>query len=302
MDRLLPSLRRVTDALLENAPAGADTEAHLRAAITEAVQGTGRLVRPRLALAAGEAAGLPAPAAMKLACAVEYFHSASLLLDDLPCMDDAALRRGRPCAHRVHGEATAILAALALINRAHTLIGVALAAQPGERRLAAVAWVDACLGASGLVDGQARDLRFAETGGGVSAVTRIARRKTAALFELTLCLPAIAGRTPPAEWRLLRRLGLFWGLACQGADDLADVLASPVDEGKTTGRDAVRGRPNLALAIGVPAARRRLVRLVRLAERTVERLVAADGRWVFLRAGQVLLGERALVQAGQVAA
>lgn len=302
MDRRLPSLSRLTAALLDHAPGGPGTEAHLRDALDAAVRVPGRLVRPRLALAAGEAAGLPAAAAEKLACAIEFFHTASLLLDDLPCMDDATLRRGRPCAHRVHGEATAILAALALINRAHTLIGIALAAQPGERRLAALACVDACLGAAGLVDGQARDLRFAEGPGGAAEVTRVARQKTAALFELALCLPAMAGRTAPEEWRLLRRLGLFWGLACQAADDLADLLAGPLEEGKSTGRDELHGRPNLALAVGVPATRRRLVRLVRLSGRTVERLAGADPRWEFLRAGQALLGERALVQAGETAA
>lgn len=288
-----PDAARLLRALREHAPVHESTEPHLRAAIEETVGCAGRLVRPRLALATGLAAGLPAPAAEKIACAVEFFHGASLLLDDLPCMDNAQLRRGRPCLHRVRGEATAILAALALINRAHTLLNVALAAQSGERRLAALAWIDACLGPAGLLDGQARDLRFADTSRDAAAVVRVARRKTAALFEFALCTPAMAGDAPPAVWSQLRRLGLFWGLAYQAADDLTDVLAGAAEAGKSTGRDAERGRPNLALAVGVPAARRRLARLVRLAEATVARLAARDDRWRFLRAGQEQLEDRA---------
>lgn len=298
----LPTRDTLEKALLAHAPGGEGTEPHLRAVIDDATRQTGGMLRPRLAFAAGRAAGLGEEQAEKIACALEFFHIASLLLDDLPCMDDAAMRRGRPCAHRVHGEATAILAALAFINRAHGLIAVAIAAQTGERRLAATALVDASLGAGGLLDGQARDLRFAGTPGGAPVVTRIAQRKTASLFVLSLCLSAIAGRSKPAFWSGLRRLGLYWGLAYQAADDLADVLVASEDEGKTTGRDERRGRPNLALAIGADAARRRLDRLVRLAGRSAVRLAAEDRRWRFLLAAQKFLVARSRVDARRAAA
>lgn len=257
----------LVSALIENAPLHAKGEAHLRAAVAEA-------------------------AALGLACAVEYFHTASLLLDDLPCMDDATLRRGRPCAHRVHGEATAILAALAFINRAHALCGAAFAGSTRDVRLAALACVDACLGPAGLLDGQAHDLRFAESAGGARTVGRIAALKTAGLFQLTLLLPALAGPTTAAEWAALRRVSLYWGLAYQAADDLADVLSAEANAGKTTGRDRIRRRPNLALELGVSPARGRIARLVAQGAGAVARLTTGSARWNFLAEAQARLADR----------
>lgn len=282
-----PALRaRLQEGLLEHLPVGAGTEAALRAAVQEAVAHPGGLVRSMLAWETGRAAGLTEPVALCLACAVEYFHTASLLFDDLPCMDDALERRGRPCAHRVHGEATAILAALALINRAHLLAGAVLGLLAAERRLAGQLLLDACLGSGGLLEGQARDLGFARAAGDGAAVTRIARLKTVALFELSVLLPALAGGVSPAEWSDLHRLCLYWGLAYQAADDLTDVLGHARASGKTGGRDLARRRPNLALALGTAGAQRRLARQVAQAAATVRRLERHASRWTCLRAYQ----------------
>jgi len=278
--------QRLGIILAENCPATAATEPHLRAALAEAVVNPGKLARARLVLAAGAAHGLDDENAGQLACAVEYFHLASLLFDDLPCMDDADTRRGRPCAHRTHGEATALLAALALINRAYALIGFALAAQPMFLRLQAQACLDACLGCAGLVGGQAQDLRFAEGDRSPHAVSRIAMTKTGALFWLAVYFPALLAAPEEAERRELKALCIYWGLAFQAMDDLRDVLSTSIAEGKTTDRDRILTRPNLALAMGVPAARRRLQRLIRLAGRRCERLGQHGARWVYLRAFQ----------------
>jgi geranylgeranyl diphosphate synthase type II len=289
--------RRLLQALQEYLPVAPATENQLQAAVREAVGHPGGLVRPHLAWETGRAVGLAEPEALRLACALEYFHTASLLLDDLPCMDNARERRGRPCTHRVHGEATAILAALALINRAHLLVGVVLASWPAERRVVGQLLVDACLGARGLLDGQARDLGFAREPRTAAAVARIARQKTAALFQLALQLPALGGAVTPGEWSGLGRLSLYWGLAYQVADDLADVLASAAETGKTGGQDARQQRPNLALQLGIPAARRRLQRLVRQGAATRAHLQAIDSRWNFLAVYQ----ERLAAHAGPLA-
>jgi len=278
-----PTRDALRQLLLENLPVSPATAPGLRAAVTEALAHPGALLRPRLAWETGRAAGCSEPTARRLACALEYFHTASLLLDDLPCMDDALERRGRPCAHRVYGEATAILAALALINRAHVLVGVTLAALPAEWRLAGQLCLDACLGASGLLDGQARDLDYARSAGGATVVTRIARLKTGALFQLSVLLPSLAGQVSAAEWSALNRLCLYWGLAYQAADDLIDVLGARAAPGKTAGRDQARRRPNLALALGVAGAQQRLARQVRLARNTVARLAGLSPRWDFLQ-------------------
>lgn len=269
-------------ALRELAPVTPHMETHLEAAIHQATGEPGKLIRARLAWEAGRRHGLGEGPSLQLACAIEYFHTASLLLDDLPCMDAAAVRRGLPCVHRIHGEATAILAALALINRAYALAGFAFAEQPAFVRLQAIACLDGCLGAAGLVGGQAADLRYGESPGGARAVARIAAAKTGALFWLAVYLPALPADADETERRELKRLCVYWGLAFQAPDDLGDVLHHGPEAGKSAGRDRALARPNLALELGVPGARARVDRLAALAGGAVARLVDRDVRWDYL--------------------
>ncbi|WP_414663285.1 polyprenyl synthetase family protein [Horticoccus sp. 23ND18S-11] len=286
------SFQRLAAALIRHAPGASATEPHLRAAIHQLAATPGKLVRPQLVLAGAMHHGLRGAAAERLACAVEYFHTASLVLDDLPCMDDAALRRNRPCVHRQHGDATAILAALAFINRAYSLVGDALAAEPRSVRVKASACLDRSLGVAGLVGGQAWDLAFAETDRSARTVGMVAAAKTGALFELAILLPATLARPTRAEWRSLRALCLYWGQGFQIADDLRDVLAASYEAGKTTGRDRLLGRPNLAYALGVPAARARLRRLSAQSATALARLTAGGGRrWHYLAAAGAALSE-----------
>jgi len=273
----------LTSALVLHAPSAPGVEPHLQAALAQLTGNPGKLLRAHLVATAGVRHGLRRPAAEQLACAVEYFHVASLALDDLPCMDDASFRRGQPCVHRRHGDATAILASLALINRAYALMGEVLAAQPRAVRQAATACLDRCLGVAGLVGGQAWDLAFAQTDQSERTVSRIASAKTGALFELAILLPAALARPSVTEMRALRALCVYWGQLFQITDDLRDVLSPSYAAGKTTGRDAQLTRPNLAIALGVPLARRRLARLARLSERVLARLaVEGGGRWDYL--------------------
>ncbi len=273
---------RIAAALIEHAPTGPHTEPHLSAIITGLAGQPGKLVRARLALATTLAHGGDESTGLALAVAIEYFHLASLVLDDLPCMDDAQIRRGQPCVHRVHGEASAILAALAFINRGYSLAGFALAEQPLPVRLQAQACLDAALGSAGLVGGQARDLRFADSDGSVREVSRVAMTKTGASLWLALVLPALLTVPGREEVRALEALCLYWGLAFQALDDLHDVLATSVDAGKTTRRDRALARPNLAVALGVPAAGARIGRLLAQAERRIRRLVAVRPAWAYL--------------------
>jgi len=258
-------------ALRDHAPLTSAGEPRLRSVIEQAVTNPGRLVRAQLVYAAAVRHGLSSAAAARLAAAVEYYHVASLLLDDLPCMDDATERRGRICPHLVHGEATVILAALALINRAYALIGFLLPEFPPALRLPAQACLDSCLGPAGLLGGQAADLRYAETAPSARAVLAIALRKTGALFSLSVLLPAFLAGPDAREFRALKSLCLYWGLAYQIADDLADA-----------GGAEDHTRPNLVHVEGAAAARARLARLQRLAEGTLRKLTARDSRWTYL--------------------
>ncbi len=270
------------EALRENSPGHSAVEPHLRAALDDATAHPGRLLRARLVHRAALAHGLSESDALALACAVEYYHLASLLLDDLPCMDNADTRRGLPCTHRVHGDATAILAALALINRAYTLAAFSLAQLPAGLRLRAHATLDAALGTAGILGGQSRDLRFAHSDRSAREVAAIAAGKTGSLLTLAIYLPALLADPSSAELHHLKALCLYWGLAYQASDDLHDVLSHPAASDKTTGRDRALTRPNLALALGVPAARRRLHRLARQATTTLKRLSSSSPRWQYL--------------------
>ena len=157
-----------------------------------------------------------------------------------------------------------------------------MAGPPAPVRLQALAGVDGCLGAAGLVGGQARDLRFAASTRTGREVGAIALGKTGALLWLSVCLPALPSAPSAAEWLDLKALCIYWGLAYQVADDLRDVVQATGESGKTGNRDDALQRPNLALALGVEAAQRRFGRLLRQAGLALGRLEAWHPRWRYL--------------------
>jgi geranylgeranyl diphosphate synthase, type II len=265
-----------------NNPGLVASEPHLKAALAETLSHQGRLVRAGLVMQAAARHGLDVTAAEQIACALEYWHQASLVFDDLPCMDDAEQRRGTPCLHRTHGEATAILAALALINRAYSLVQRAFVLESAAVRQNACELVDQALGTSGILGGQAWDLRFGSGERAPREVGRIAWRKTGALLWLALSLPLLPSGMWQLERRTLRALSVYWALAYQAMDDLLDVSAQAGGNGKTAGRDAVLRRPNLTIALGVPLARRRIERLLAQADGRVRALCARDVQWTYL--------------------
>jgi len=273
----------IADSLRTHSPAVPGTPESLAATVREAVANTGSLKRAQIALLAGKSLGVAAAANEKIACAVEYFHIASLLLDDLPCMDDAVERRGAPCIHRRHGEARAILGALALINKAYALIWSATGSLSPIRAAAVSRCVDDCLGPRGVVGGQALDLEFAGATHSARAVGRAAIGKTAPLIRLALELPAIAGLASAAEVAAVRRLSIYWGLHYQCADDFADVGLGGTPTGKSGGRDIALGRPNLVMRSGPERARSRMSRWAAQAAATIERLTCMNPAWGFLR-------------------
>lgn len=261
------------DAFTAGLPVTTQTEPHLRGALEQTLAHPGSLVRAQLVFDMAGAYGLPADRSRNLAVAIEYFHTASLLFDDLPCMDDATQRRGMPCVHRSFGEAAAVLAALGLINRAYALLWNAFAGASPEQQSRAAAYVEKCLGIEGVLNGQSQDLHFATQSGRRPTPQEIAAGKTVTLIRLSLVLPALLGGATPAELKHLERLSAFWGLSYQILDDLKDLFQRPEQTGKTAARDASLNRPNLALAVGAVNAHRRLERLIRLGDTTLCRLL-----------------------------
>lgn len=231
-------------------------EAHLAGAVGDLLGSHGTLVRAQLAYGVGRALGLEVAAARAIAVAVEYLHTASLVFDDLPAMDDARERRGRPCPHVLYGEGAAILAGLALVHRAHALVAEAGRGLPAECERRAWLRLEENVGLAGILDGQARDLHFRAD----RDPSAIAAGKTTPLLRLALLLPAaFAGATPELETALDRLAGA-WGRSYQALDDFRDLLESDRQSGKTGRRDALLGRPNLVRAIGPDQALAALAR------------------------------------------
>lgn len=251
-----------------------ETEPHLEGALKHTLAHPGSLVRARLVYEMAQAYSLPKERARCLAVGIEYFHTASLLFDDLPCMDDATARRGVPCVHQTHGEAAAILAALGLVNRAYALVWRGLAGLPTERQVLAGDYVEHCLGVQGVLNGQSEDLHYGSLPESRRSPGKVAVGKTVSLIKLSLVLPALAAGADPDEIRQLERLAAFWGLSYQILDDLKDIFLHADQTGKTGARDKSLNRPNSALAIGAEGSIHRLERLMRLGDRALRRLAA----------------------------
>lgn len=241
----------------------------------------GSLSRARLAYSVASELELPEDKRIRLAASVEFFHVASLLLDDLPCMDDADTRRGELCAHRRFGESSTILASLALINRAYSLLFQTFIGLDAEAANEANELANDCLGLAGIVNGQALDLNFGDGPRTPEAVTRVALLKTGALFRMCLLLPAVVAGASRYEKMHLARLSNLWGAAYQIADDLKDVLQAESLTGKSVRQDEVLGRPNLAIVMGVEQAIDELTRVLEASQRAVSALSGpGENSWV----------------------
>jgi len=270
------------DAFSACLPLPSTLDPHFEEAIRHVLDNPGSLVRPRMVFQMALAYGLDAARARDLAIALEYFHTASLLFDDLPCMDNASERRGVPCVHLAFGEAGAILAALALINRAYALSWRAASGTAPNRQAQALAYLEECLGIDGVLNGQSLDLHYATLPHSRETTESIARGKTVSLIRLTLVLPAMLGGASDREVQLLERIAMYWGLSYQIVDDLKDVLQSAAEAGKTVAHDVLLDRPNIASAIGVAGAVQRLTRFLHLGDRTLSRLLVSRPSMSFL--------------------
>jgi geranylgeranyl pyrophosphate synthase len=262
---------RLLQAYREWLPIAPGTQADLAAALRDVLAHPGSLARAQLAFGIA-AAGGSHDSAIAVAIAIEYFHSASLVFDDLPAMDDARLRRGRPCPHQVWGEGIAILAALTLVNRAYELLWSALSSLPRTRRDEAAALVATNLGPEGLVGGQARDLHFdAASEPDRGDALEIAMGKTVSLIRLALVLPAIVAGVPRRTREALAALASPWGMAYQILDDFRDELVAPTESDKSVHRDEALGRPNHARLAGMDRALFDLEQHLRRARLVIER-------------------------------
>ncbi|MEA2694436.1 MAG: geranylgeranyl diphosphate synthase, type [Acidobacteriota bacterium] len=220
-----------------------------------ALTGPGKRLRPVLTLIVADLFGSRGEVVLDVACAVEMVHACSLIFDDLPSMDDAARRRGRPTVHLAHGEDVALLAGLALLNHAYALVAA------GAQRLALRRYTSedmihhlaAAIGTGGLIGGQALDLSSRPEEMDLSLLEYIHSHKTGALFMAAGELGAMAADAKRRDLEVISRYAKNLGLAFQISDDLLDVLATPEETGKDTGKDA--GKVTFVKLLGVDGAR-----------------------------------------------
>lgn len=230
------------------APAG------LGDAMRYAVLDGGKRLRPLLVLATCEAAGGQSTAAMRAACAVELIHAYSLVHDDMPCMDNDVLRRGKPTVHVQFGEAQALLAGDALQALAFELLvpddgSVQPAMAARLCRLLALA-----AGATGMAGGQAIDLASVGHALDQPALETMHRHKTGALLQASVMMGAATAQVSPTTEARLADYGACVGLAFQVVDDILDVTADSATLGKTAGKDAAADKPTFVSLMGLAPA------------------------------------------------
>lgn len=258
-DALLAAWRQRSDSALADALPAADAEPRrLHGAMRHAVLLGGKRMRPLLVYATGRALGVDDTLLDGPAAAVELVHAYSLVHDDLPAMDDDALRRGQPTVHVAFDEATAILAGDALQGLAFEVL--ARAPFPADVRVAMLAELARAAGAAGMCGGQALDI--AATGQGakldVAALERLHALKTGALLRACIRLAVIAAGADAATAARLDRFADALGLAFQVRDDLLDVEGDSATLGKTAGKDAVQDKATFPALLGMEATRARL--------------------------------------------
>ena len=248
-----PWRERVEGALARAIDAGA-TEPRLREAMRHASLGGGKRLRALLVYATGEACGLESARLDRHRGRVELVHAFSLVHDDLPAMDDDALRRGQPTVHIAFDEATAILAGDALQALAfEVLAGSDLSS---DARIAQVRELASASGAAGMCAGQSLDMQGRADD--VVALEHLHSLKTGALIRAAVRLGALAAESDPATRVLLDGFADQLGLAFQIRDDLLDVEGEAAQLGKTAGKDAAQGKATYVHLLGADAARDRL--------------------------------------------
>ncbi|MFO1270934.1 MAG: farnesyl diphosphate synthase [Rubrivivax sp.] len=232
-----------------------DAPAGLGQAMRYGVLDGGKRLRPLLVLAACHALEGAQEAAMRAAVAVELIHAYSLVHDDMPCMDNDVLRRGKPTVHVQYGEAQAMLAGDAMQALAFEVLTPETGVDPGlQARL--VGLLARAAGHAGMAGGQAIDLASIGRALDESALRDMHRRKTGALLQASVLMGAACGRPGAQAWSALSDYGAALGLAFQVVDDILDVTQASATLGKTAGKDSDANKPTYVSILGLEEARR----------------------------------------------
>jgi farnesyl diphosphate synthase len=251
--------QRAESALLQYLDPDTAVPQHLHTAMRYAVLGGGKRIRPLLVFAASELSSgdrVDVSLVNRAACAIEMIHTYSLVHDDLPCMDDDDLRRGRPTVHKAFDEATALLVGDALQTRAFEILSHPINVDP-QISLAQLRMIESLAhasGSKGMAGGQAIDLQNVGKKMDLPALEEMHAMKTGALLICAVELGGIAAQLPPASMSLLDTYAKALGLAFQVVDDILDATADSATLGKTAGKDAAQDKPTYVTLKGLDYA------------------------------------------------
>jgi farnesyl diphosphate synthase len=256
--RLEETADRVTVALDTLLPRVQGPESRLMSAMRYAALGGGKRLRPFLVLETGRIFGVDERCLLRVGAALECIHTYSLIHDDLPCMDDDDMRRGRPTVHIAYDEATAILAGDALLTIAFEILADPQTHSDPNVRIALVARLADASGARGMVGGQMMDMIAQELGDDIAAVTRMQRLKTGALITYAVEMGALMGRASDEARAALTAYAHDLGLAFQITDDILDAQGNAEEVGKAVGKDADKGKATFVSLLGLEGAKQRV--------------------------------------------
>ncbi len=288
LKRVETEIDSVFDAFL---PVPDDTRARLVEAMRHAAIGGGKRVRPFLVVSTAELFGVDRTSALRVGAAVEAIHVYSLIHDDLPCMDDDDMRRGKPTVHKMYDEATAVLAGDALHALAFEILADTETSSDPFVRSELIATLGKASGMNGMAGGQMMDMVADEEGVDydLHTVTRLQQLKTGALLAASVEMGAILGRVPPEGRAHLRAYSRDIGLAFQIADDLLDVEGDAELAGKALRKDEVQGKQTFVTLMGVDKAREQARALV---DQAVAHLASHGAEADMLRALAQFIVER----------
>ncbi|QSN63455.1 polyprenyl synthetase family protein [Caballeronia sp. M1242] len=265
------TLDRVETALEHYLPGTDVAPARLHEAMRYAVLGGGKRVRPLLVHAAGELTGASAQAVEAASAALEMIHVYSLVHDDMPAMDDDALRRGKPTVHIQYDEATALLVGDALQSQAFIALTAEGNGLSDRQQAALVRELAVASGSVGMAGGQAIDLESVGRKLSRPELETMHRKKTGALLRASVRMGALAGDEPGADvLAALDQYAAAVGLAFQVVDDILDVTADSATLGKTAGKDAQHDKPTYVSIIGLDASRELAAQLGRDAHAAIQ--------------------------------
>ena len=274
-DLLPPAIARsaqAVDTVLEAVlPRPQGRQARVQEAMRYATFAGGKRLRPFLVLHSARLFGVDDSRSLRVGAAIEALHTYSLVHDDLPCMDDDDLRRGRPTTHVAFDEMTAVLAGDALLTIAFEILSDARTHPSSDIRATLVARLAEAGGHNGMIGGQVIDM-LADSNFGVEDVIRLQRLKTGQLFEFSCEAGPILASAPAEDRARLRAYAEEMGVVFQITDDLLDVTSTAEKTGKKVGKDADAGKATLVTLLGVEGARAE-------AARRADRAIAALGSY-----------------------